>query len=207
MDTSGTVPLEIRRTPAPGSRGVIAAAAGAVAAGVLLAGAGVVAVATQDLDTPEQLNGALVIVVGAMAVVWGARRLRNRRGLLRTDLVLRLDETGVGMMTGSLTDEGGWAALAWADVARVELRVHRLGPPYFREEHDAPVLRFVAVDDSAIQLTGGSPYEAVKAAALGISAAAGALAMILGPTTMDRAGQVRDWLQAHRPEVRLELEA
>ena len=203
MDASEPAPLEIRRVPPRQAWQAIALAGAAVLGGALLVISGVLALATQDLEPAEQVNGGLVVVVGAMAGVWGGRRRRHRRGRLRSDVVLRLDAHGVGALTGSLAEDGAWASLSWADLDRVEIREHRLGPPYFVEEKQAPVLRFVATDDAAIQVGHGSPYEAVKAAALDITPAAAALAMILGPTTQDRLPPIRAWLAAHRPEVRV----
>lgn len=201
MESSEPAPLEIRRVPPRQAWHALALAGAAVVGGGALIVAGVLAVATQDLAPAEQVNGVLVVVVGAMAAVWGGRRLRNRRGLLRTDLILRLDGRGVGALTGSLAEDGAWASLAWPDLDRVEIRTHHLGPPYFVDERHAPVLRFVATDDAAIQVGHGSPYEAVKAAALGITPAAAALAMILGPVTEQRLPPIRAWLAANQPGV------
>lgn len=141
-----------------------------------------------------------VVLIGVVAAIIGGRRTIATRGLLHRDVVLRLDAEGVAMRCGMVRDVT-WARLAWSDLDSVEVRKRRIGPPVYRDNLDATVLRFVARDDSAVRIDELTPFDRAKAAVLDLSPAAGTLAMVLAAATHERVEQVRAWLAEQQPDV------
>ncbi len=194
--------LEIRRVPAPRAWLAPAVMGVLLLGGLLMLGAAVMAVLTQDLTSNDQIYALFVGGLGVAGVVLGGAGIGDALRLLGRPLVLRLDTTGVWLRTGNLTDATA-AAVSWTDVDRVEVGTAVLSPELFPAGGSGryEVLRFVLAPDAAIEADPPTAYDAVKALALGLPPEQALFAMVLGPSTAQRVPEIRGWLGTHCPGI------
>lgn len=199
-----TPPLEIHRTPPPGCWRALATIGFILLGGLTMLVAAVVASLTQDLSSNQYLSALFVGVVGAGGLLVGCAGIGDAVRLLQRPLVLRLDESGLWLRTGSPLDRTA-AAAAWTDIDRVEVGTAVLPAELFPAGGSGAydVLRFVPTDGAAVQADPPTTYDALKAVALGLPPDHAVLTMILGPSTARRIPEVEQWLARWRPGLRV----
>lgn len=189
--------MDVRLAPAAAA-GRPRSAVVAVVVGVVLLVAPLAAVATQGLDPLDRLDALLLAATGLLIACWAGWRLGRPGPRLRHPTDLSLDGVGV-------TVPG--AALTCPDVALVEVRWWEIVPPYVDEPQHLPVLRFVARDDRAIVTGPALRPDDGLAHAFGISPAAAALTVVVGPDGLEALQQVLGWVAEHRSDVPVEVGA
>lgn len=170
----------------------------AVVVGVVLLVAPLAAVGTQGLDLFDRLDAVMLALTGLVIAGWGGWQLGRPGPLLRRPTDLHLDGIGISAQGALLT---------WPDVALVEVRWWEILPPYVDEPQHLPVLRFVARDDRDITTGAQLAADAGLAHAFGISPAAAALTVVVGPEALEPLQQVLAWIGEHRADVPVEVGA
>lgn len=194
-------PLEIRQLPGPRSRFHLVLALVAIAGGLLLIAATIVALVVSDLDRYQRISAALCIIVGLLALGWGSYRLRVARRLMWSGVVLRLDDEGVLVVADSVASPAV-ATFPWSALETIHLAPAHLPPSWVAPDGPAlEVMRFVVPDESHIVHDELSPYSVAKGEALGLTPLEAALTMIIGPSTRDRIPKVLEWLAINRPNT------
>jgi hypothetical protein len=120
---------------------------------------------------------------------------------LNQDVVLLLTDDVVRLRNGSVADEISWTEIAWGDVVAVELTRAALGPPHVASSMEVTLLRFITLTDDAVRVEHPTAYDAMKAAALGLTPAAACATMIIGQHAEERQELVRAWVADHRPDI------
>lgn len=193
-----TDPLEIRRAPVRGNYLRVTADWTCVVAGALIiVSAGGVLVTE---DRARGLGTVVMVAFGAYLATLGVRMLRRDRGILDRSVLLKLDDHGVSVRTGTV-QHSGWAHLPWRHLEAVAVSTIAVGPPIYKEGLDATMLRFVADSDSAIVVEDLTTFDKMKAASIDLSPAAGCLALLHVKADHPRIQHVRDWLALNRPDV------
>lgn len=200
METSGTAPLDLR-LPAPAGRPPGSAVA-AVPIGAVLLAAPLAAIVTQGLDPLDRLDALLLALTGLVILGWGVFRVADPRPRLQHTTDVALDGVGVSVRGADVT-----ALLTWPDVAVVEVSWWEIVPPYVEEACHLPVLRFVPQHDGDVTLQGTPGISADLAQSFGVSPAAGALTVVIGPRAIEPLQALVDWIGANRPDVAVELGA
>ncbi|KRA32716.1 MULTISPECIES: hypothetical protein [unclassified Nocardioides] len=178
----------------------------AVALGFVLAGSMLVAIGTQDLDSLDQLEAIMTAAAGLLILGWGVAGLFGNSSRLRYDAILRLDGDGIALHSGAAGD-GGWAHLAWYDLARVEVHWWEIVPPFLEDPEHLPVLRFISRDESYIQVAGDHVQSRALAGAFQVSPASAALIAVLDHAATEPLQQLGAWLNEHQGEVPVEIGA
>jgi hypothetical protein len=194
-----TEPLVINRVVGGQGRRQVVGIALSIAAGVLLCGACLVASFTEDLDKYDQLQASALGAIGAVFAFWGFQRVRHTRALLFRGPVIRLDDRGVWMRTGSLDDRSA-AAVPWDSVESVRVTSVQRPPGFLVAGGGAELLQFVA-QESAVEHDPLPPATYLKATAVGLTPVAAAVSVIVGPDTADRIPRILDWLATNRPDL------
>ncbi|KRB74071.1 hypothetical protein ASE01_18950 [Nocardioides sp. Root190] len=198
-------PLEVRLPSPGGSRSSIWPPV-ALAIGTILVVAPLAAVATQGLDTIDSLDAFLLALAGVVIAGWGVLQLAGGGTRLHHDALLRLDEDGAALHTGG-SRSGGWAQIAWADLSAIEIAWWEILPPFVEDPEHLPVLRFLSRYDAAIRVNEPTGLATDLGHAFGISPQAASLLTVLDPSAAIALQQVEAWLEAHRPDVPLEVGA
>ncbi len=185
------------RFPAPAGARPRSAVVALVVGPVLLV-APLAAVLTQGLDLLDRLDALMLALAGLVITGWGGYRVAGPRPRLRHATDVRLDGIGV---------EAPGALLTWPDVALVEVRWWEIVPPYVEEARHLPVLRFVARDDRDITTDDRLRPDDGLAHAFGITPAAAALTVVVGPDGLAALDQVLGWIAEHRGDVAVEVGA
>ncbi|KAA1415898.1 hypothetical protein F0U44_19885 [Nocardioides humilatus] len=194
-----SAPLVLDRVVGRKARRQFLNVAMAIVSGVLLCGGALGAALTQDLDRTEQLQSFVLGAMGAVVAGWGFERVGGVRRLLLRGPVLRLDDHGVWIRTGSVLDQTA-ASVGWADVEAVELIAIDVPAPFtIGGGRPQEAVRFVLTDESAVEHDAFPVYTLLKAAALGLSPVAAALTFAIGPETKDRVPTIFAWLAERHP--------
>lgn len=200
METSGTAPFDIR-LPAPAGRPPGTAVA-AVPVGAVLIAAPLAAIATQGLHPLDRLDALLLALAGLVILGWGVLQVAGPRPRLQHTTDVTLDGVGVAVGGADVT-----ALLTWPDVSVVEVSWWEIVPPYVEEACHLPVLRFVPQHDGDVTLRGTPGISADLAQSFGITPAAAALTVVIGPRSIELLQALLDWIGANRPDVPVELGA
>lgn len=200
MESSGTVPLDVRLRGAAG--GPPGSAVAAIPIGAVLLVAPLAAIVTQGLDPLDRLDALLLALTGLVILGWGVFRVAGPRPRLQHPTDITLDGVGVTVQGADVT-----ALLTWPDVALVEVRWWEIVPPYVEEARHLPVLRFVPHHDGDVTVNGTPQISADLARAFGISPAAAALTVVIGPAALAPLDETLGWVGAHRPDVPVEIGA
>ena len=162
--------------------------------------ASVVALATRDLDSEQELNAWLLIITGALGVGFVLHQTWRIWPAWSTSLlVMRLDETGPNLRKGRYRDEL-WFGVPWssleavtftplpvpdgADVRLGRLRLLRFVPHPTAEIAEGPPGAF----DGLLRLP---PRESV-------------LAFVAASAWDDNLRELLDWVRAHLPDLTVE---
>lgn len=188
--------MDVRLPPPTGGRPRSAPVA--LVVGLVLLVAPLVAVLSQGLGSFDRLEALMLALAGVVVAGWGGWQFGRPRPRLARPTDIHLDGIGVTM---------GGALLTWPDVALVEVRWWEIVPPYVEHARHLPVLRFVAADDGDIATGGDLAPDLGLAHAFGITPAAAALTVVVGPDGREPLEQVLGWLREHRADVAVEVGA
>lgn len=192
-----TEPLEIRRRPRPQQlrRLLLAVSPGAFGLLVVLFG---VSLTLGSTGTASQVNGWGLVAVGAGLVLYAGREGWRLRRLMARNLVLRLDDQGVHLVTGSVFGPSR-VSLTWDQLEVIALVPV---PAAARKQGLTSAVLFVPVAQVSFPAVSEDRFVQMMARQLGITPDRAATA--LGETRSgDRVPRILRWLDIHRPDVRV----
>lgn len=168
-----------------------------VLGGVLMTGACLTALVSEDLDSNARITALFFAVFGVVVAGWGLRQFGPGASLGTRTPALRLDDVGIWIATGTPADQTA-ATVTWDEVTAVELRTvvvpGTLGRP-------GNVLRFVVPDHDAIDHDPFPRATLDRAAHLGVAPAAAALMVTEYAKAPGLVTLVLAWLELNKPAL------